>query len=255
MVEHSGYPKTRLFVTHDLHAQANIACEREQAHYLRDVLRMREGDALALFNGREGEWLGEVGAISKHDATITCVSQLKEHAASPDAWLLFAPLKQSRHENVVVKATELGVSRLLPVRTKHTVADKINEERLNRLAVEAAEQCERMDVPEVAEIAPLATLLGAWPGERRLFYADESGAGAELHTLAADAKGKPFALLIGPEGGFARAELDTLRSLPFTSPLTLGPRILKADTAAIAALAVLQSQLGDWDKKPSFRSE
>ncbi|MGE5539860.1 MAG: 16S rRNA (uracil(1498)-N(3))-methyltransferase [Gemmatimonas sp.] len=244
--------RTRLHVADPLRAGASVALAREAAHYIRDVLRMRAGDTLAVFNGRDGEWRASLAHLARNAATIEVADRLRAPAPEPDVWLLFALLKRTRTDLVVEKATELGVARILPVITTRTQASRVNGERLAAIAREAAEQCERLTVPEVAEPRRLADVLDAWPATRRLIVADEAGGGQPIAAALMSPDGFPsvtpnaWALLVGPEGGFDGAELDRLRKLPFVTPVALGPRILRAETAALAALACVQALAGDW---------
>jgi 16S rRNA (uracil1498-N3)-methyltransferase len=179
---------------------------------------------------------------------------LRPQRAEPDVWLLFAPVKRARIDLIVEKATELGATRLMPVITRRTTVARVNLERLGAIAIEAAEQCERLSVPVVEPQAPLDAVLARWPAGRTLFVADEAGGGAPLGQVLGQgldgARPKSWALLIGPEGGFAQAELDALRQFQFVTPVGLGPRVLRADTAVTAALAVVQSWIGDWAHSP-----
>jgi 16S rRNA (uracil1498-N3)-methyltransferase len=237
--------KTRLYVTGDLGADAAVVLDEGQAHYLLHVLRARVGNRVLLFNGRDGEWQAEILAAGKRGMTATCLKQTQTQALVPDIWLVFAPVKKTPSDYLVQKATELGVSCLLPVFTRRTIVARINEERMTANAIEAAEQSARLSVPEIREGMALEKLLAAWPKERRLFFCDEGGDARPLAEAARGARG-PAAILTGPEGGFDPAERQMLRTLPFVTPVTLGSRILRADTAALAALAVWQSVAGDW---------
>lgn len=248
MSEHP--PAARLYVEDALVQGAELGLDADRAHYLRNVLRLEPGASVALFNGRDGEWLGHIDAVDKRRATVSLRRQLRPQAVEPDLWLCFAPIKKARIDFIAEKATELGVSALQPVFTRHTAMTRVNVERLRANAVEASEQTERLSVPAVREPLALEDLLQAWPAGRRLLLADEAGGGRPIAQALAGldetAKRSPWALLIGPEGGFARAELDALRKLPFVTAVGLGPRILRADTAALAALACWQALLGDW---------
>lgn len=248
-------PVIRLYTDSPLSSGALIPCDEKQAHYLLQVMRLADGAALHLFNGRDGEWNSQLEIHGKKKAALAVRQQLRQHTASPDLWLACTPLKNSRTDKVLEKATELGVSRILPVTTRFTVVDKVNPERLHAIAVEAAEQSERLDVPVIASITSLEKLLGNWPKDRLLIYGDETGSGEPAFALLGALENAPLAVLVGPEGGFARAELELLRSLPFTRPISLGPRILRADTAAITLVALLQAVHGDWQQKPAFRNE
>jgi 16S rRNA (uracil1498-N3)-methyltransferase len=237
--------KTRLYVTGDLGANMAVALDEGQAHYLLHVLRARAGNRVLLFNGRDGEWLAEIAQAGKRGVTAACIRQTQPQAGVPDIWLAFAPVKKTPSDYLVQKATELGVSCLLPVFTRRTIVGRINAERMAANAIEAAEQSARLSVPEIRQGVTLDRLLASWPKERRLFFCDEGG---DAKRLAEGAHGPhgPAAILTGPEGGFDPAEREMLRSLAFVTPVTLGPRILRADTAALAALAVWQSVKGDW---------
>jgi 16S rRNA (uracil1498-N3)-methyltransferase len=237
--------KTRLYVTGDLGAKVAMALDEGQAHYLLHVLRAKTGNLVSLFNGRDGEWLAEITHAVKRCVTATCLKQTQSQAGIPDIWLAFAPVKKTPSDYLVQKATELGVSVLLPVFTRRTIVARINEERMAANAIEAAEQSGRLSVPEIRAGVGFDKLLASWPMERRLFFCDEGGDARPLAEAARDINGAA-AILTGPEGGFDPAEREALRSLPFVTPVTLGPRILRADTAALAALAIWQSVRGDW---------
>jgi 16S rRNA (uracil1498-N3)-methyltransferase len=249
-------PAARLYVEAPLAPGAAIPLSEGQAHYLRSVLRLEPGRRVLLFNGRDGEWLADLTQLRKSGAAATAVSQRRAQAPEPDLWLLFAPIKGDRVDYVAEKATELGASRLQPVMTRHTVVARVNVERLRARAVEAAEQCERLTVPEVAEPLPLRQVLQGWPAERRLFACAEAGPARPLaEALAQAPRTAPSGLLAGPEGGFSPDELDLLRELAFVTAVGLGPRLLRADTAAIAALALWQALAGDGDRRPPARFE
>lgn len=246
----------RLFVENDLSAGAEVPLKEAQAHYLRHVLRRPDGAPLLLFNGRHGEWRASLAVRGKKAASARIDARTREQAAESDVWLCFAPIKRARIDLVAEKATELGVSLLQPVLTRHTAVERVNIERLRANAVEAAEQTERLSVPEVRAPVDLMRLLDGWPSERRLLMCDETGGGppiAEvLSRLDEAARAAPWAILIGPEGGFAAEELAALRRLKDVMSVGLGPRILRADTAALAALACWQALVGDW-RRPTPR--
>jgi 16S rRNA (uracil1498-N3)-methyltransferase len=241
---------TRLFVDHDLAAGAAVGLAPSQAHYLHNVLRLGGGDPVHLFNGRDGEWRGSIDALGRGWCSVAVAGRVRAQEPEPDLWLVFAPVKRARIDFVAAKATELGASALVPAFTENTAVGRVNAERLRANAVEAAEQCGRLTVPAVHEPAALEALLRGWPAERRLIVCDETGAGAPiLDVLREKAPGEgasPWAILIGPEGGFSRAELDLLAETTIVTRVGLGPRILRADTAAVAALTCWQAVLGDW---------
>ena len=235
--------KVRLFVEQPLGEGQSVALTREQAHYLFGVMRLGEGDAVALFNGKDGEWRAGVADAGKRGGTLVCAEQSAPQGAPPDLWLLFAPIKKARTDFIVEKAVEMGAARIFPVQTEFTNSERIRRDRLQAHAVEAAEQCGITYVPEVAELERLDLVLSGWPAGRRLMFCDEAlaGQGGGLP----DTPG-PWAILIGPEGGFSEAERVRLASLDFAHAVALGPRILRADTAAVAALTLWQARLGDW---------
>ncbi|MEK9660517.1 MAG: 16S rRNA (uracil(1498)-N(3))-methyltransferase [Alphaproteobacteria bacterium] len=248
-------PKLRLFVAADIGDGAVVTLSREQTHYLANVMRAAPGDAVALFNGRDGEWTARIDALAKRGAELTVAQRTRAQATEPDLWLAFAPIKRGRIDWVAEKATELGVARLMPVMTARTQMSRVNVERLAANAIEAAEQCERMTVPPVDPPVRFDALLAAWPRHRILYVGDETGQGRPLAELlqgaaaggsAANGAAVPRGVLVGPEGGFAPDELDALDVLPFVRKISLGPRVMRADTAAIAALAVIQALAGDW---------
>jgi len=225
----------RLFVTAPLAAGAEIAATAAQAHHLGVVMRRAVGDSVVLFNGTDGEWAARIVALRRGVAGFVADEMLRPQAPEPDLWLVFALLKRDATDLVVQKATELGVAALHPVLTARTNAQRVNLARFHAIATEAAEQSERLTVPAIREPRPLAMLLQSWPTDRRLFVAAERIAAPPIVTTE-----KPAALLVGPEGGFAPTELEALRRHPLVTLMSLGPRILRAETAAIAGLARLQ---------------
>jgi 16S rRNA (uracil1498-N3)-methyltransferase len=247
-------PKVRLFVDAPLAADGRLGLEQKQAHYLLHVMRSAVGAEVALFNGRDGEWQARIVEAAKRSVVVVPERQLRPQVLEPDLWLLFAPVKRARIDFIAEKATELGVSVLAPVLTRHTAVTRVNEERLQAIAIEAAEQCERLSVPEVRSAESLDTLLAGWPVGRHLILLDESGGGLPIARALEGLIAGPAAVLVGPEGGFAKSELDGLRALSFATPVGLGPRILRADTAVIAALSCFQAMCGDWRTPPAVRS-
>jgi 16S rRNA (uracil1498-N3)-methyltransferase len=236
----------RLFVDQPLACDLALTLDGAPANYLGNVLRLGAGAEVKLFDDRTGEWLARVGEAGRKRVTLAVMRHLREREEVPDLWLLFAPLKRGPTDWLVEKATELGARRLLPVMTQRTVADRVNLERLRANSIEAAEQCDRTALPQLAEPVKLERLLADWPAERPLLFADEQG-GAPLSEEAAPG---PAAILIGPEGGFTAAERAAVRALPAARPVSLGPRILRAETAAVAALSLWMAAAGDWDRAP-----
>ena len=234
----------RLFVEDELGVGRIFALDGNRAHYLGKVMRVSEGDTVILCDDITGEWAARVGQVGKRRVDVKAVERLREREAVPDLWLCPALLKKDRFDLVLEKATELGVAAIRPVITRRCVADKLNPDRARTIVTEAAEQCARTALPEMAEPVKLETLLAQWPKDRALFFADEEG-GAEAASAFA-ARGQTAAILIGPEGGFDDAERAAIRALPQAVPITLGPRILRGETAAIASLSVWMAQAGDW---------
>ncbi|NJC32771.1 16S rRNA (uracil1498-N3)-methyltransferase [Sphingomonas jejuensis] len=214
------------------------------AHYLLSVMRLAVGDPVRLFDDRTGEWLATVGAVRKRDLILDIGDHLAEREAVPDLWLCAAPLKKGRIDWLVEKACELGVDRVVPTLTRRAVVDAPKLDRLRAHMVEAAEQCGRTALPTLADPVKLPALLREWPAGRRLFFADETGGGDPLATMRAHAG--PAAILIGPEGGFDDAERELVRAHAAAVPISLGPRILRADTAAAAAVSLWMAAAGDW---------
>jgi len=236
--------KVRLYLDQPLAGGQLLPLSEAQAHYLFAVMRLGAGAQVLVFNGRQGEWLAEVAQTGKRGGTLRALGQTAPQRDAPDLWLLFAPIKKARTDFIVEKAAELGAARIVPVETDFTNAERVRADRLQAHAVEAAEQCGGTFVPEVAAMQPLARLLDGWDAARRILWADEARLGPAA-TLAGLVPG-PWAVLIGPEGGFSPAERARLAALAFVTPVSLGPRILRADTAACAALTLWQASLGDW---------
>ncbi len=237
----------RLYTEEALAQHQPISLTSPQIHYLRNVMRAGPGDTVTLFNGRDGEWTAQIDTLSKGSSTLIPQEKRRDQLPEPGPWLLFAPIKRAPLDFLVQKAVELGAAGLQPVFTDHTNSERINLDRLTANVIEAAEQCERLTVPEIRAPEKLAAILENWPADRHLLVCAEHGAAQgideTLRTAPADGES---AILIGPEGGFAPSELDLLRRLPFASLVSLGPRILRAETAALAALTCWQAVLGDW---------
>lgn len=239
----------RLFVEDELALSDPVIFDPAQTNYLTRVMRLRTGDGVRLFNGRDGEWHAQLEVDGRRARAV-----LRRHTRAqyvpPQLCLVFAPLKKTRTDFLIEKATELGATELAPIMTAFTQTQRVKEERLRALVIEAAEQTERLDVPDIAPVQSLSNLLAGWPEARTLFYCDERGAArAMADELVAVGPG-PAGVLVGPEGGFSETERQQLRALPFVRPVTLGPRILRAETAAVAALSVWQSGVGDWHDIP-----
>ena len=236
--------RVRLYVDHPLGEGQSVPLSREQAHYLFGVMRLAEGAVLSLINGADGEWNATVVKAGKKGGVLVCSDQTAALQMPPDLWLLFAPIRKERTAFIVEKAVEMGVARVCPVQTDYTQsANRIRQDKLQAHAVEAAEQCGGTYVPPVDDLAKLDQVLAGWPADRKLMFCDEILIG---DPVGLPQTAGPWAILIGPEGGFSPAERDRLRALPFAYPISLGPRILRADTAAVAALTVWQQALGDW---------
>lgn len=235
--------KVRLYVEHPLGAGQSVPVNRAQAQYLFTVMRLGPSAMLTLFNGRDGAWSAEVARAGKRDGDLACIDRTAPQDAPPDLWLLFAPIKKARTDFIAEKATEMGARRIVPVQTDFTNAERVRRDRLQAHAIEAAEQCGGTFVPEVAELAPLSRLLDGWDPARRLMFCDEALAGPGA-GLTGDPG--PWAILIGPEGGFSEAERGRLATMGCAHPASLGPRVLRADTAAVAALTLWQLTFGDW---------
>ena len=216
----------------------------EQAHYLFGVMRLTIDRELFLFNGRDGEFLACVVETGKRGGTLICAEQTRPVQMPPDLWLLFAPIKKARTDFIVEKATEMGASRICPVQTDFTNSERIRQDRLQAHAIEAAEQCGGTYVPNVTALQKLDRVLDTWPADRHLMFCDEALVGVHMDLVKAD--NHPWAIAIGPEGGFSDAERQRLQALPNTHSASLGPRILRADTAVVAAMTIWQRKFGDW---------
>ena len=247
--------KVRLYVEAALGQDLHVTPDDGQTHYLLHVMRAKVGDRVSLFNGRDGEWLARIAQTSKRGCVLECEHLTAKQTQVPDLWLVFAPIKKTPADYLTQKATELGVCALQPVMTRRTIVTRVNLERMRANAVEAAEQSGRLDVPEIRAPLSFDKLLADWPRERRILFCDETAAAASrsgegetppIAQALREAPDGPWAVFTGPEGGFDPAERTALRALPFVTPVSLGARILRADTAALAALAIWQSLHGDW---------
>jgi len=242
----ANFRMQRLFIDAPLGPDARYDASPEQFNYLANVLRMTEGAEILVFNGRDGEWKARLVFPSRKKIVLEAIEQTRRQPPVSDLHYLFAPLKTGRLDYLVQKAVEMGAGVLQPVMTQHVQGKITSVERLQANAVEAAEQCGILSIPDVLQPKKLTDLLDRWPGDRRLIFCDEGDEGQNPLPILATIKETRLALLVGPEGGFAEEERNTLRALPFVTAIPLGPRILRADTAAVAALAVIQSAIGDW---------
>ena len=236
--------KVRLYIDHPLASGQAVPLNADQAHYLSGVMRLKPGDVIEVFNGHDGAWDARLVSASKRGGEVMVQDQVAPQRDPPDLWLIFAPIKKARTDFIVEKAAEMGTARILPVQTDHTNTERIRQDRLQAHAVEAAEQCGGTFIPEVGDLVPLARLLDGWDGQRRILWADEALVGP-AQTLSG-LPGGPWAILIGPEGGWSESERKRLRAMECVTRISLGPRILRADTAAVASLALWQASLGDW---------
>ena len=243
----ANFRMQRLFVEADLSAASEVAASPDQFNYLCNVLRLEENAEILLFNGRDGEWKAAIHYPSRKKIVLKPVEQTRPQPPLPDLHYLFAPLKTGRMDYLIQKAVEMGAGQIRPVITQHVQGKVHSLDKLAAYAMEAAEQCGILAVPEIAEPVKLQDLLATWPKDRRIIYCDEGDAGQNPLPILQGLTDTHYALLIGPEGGFSEEERELLRSLDFVTPIPLGPRILRADTAAVAALAVMQVTLGDWN--------
>jgi 16S rRNA (uracil1498-N3)-methyltransferase len=241
---YSDMNKIRLFVDHTLGEAQSVPLNKDQAHYIFSVMRKSIGETILIFDGNNGEWEASIEGISKKSGVLLCIKQTKPQIMPPDLWLFFSPLKKVRTDFIVEKATELGVAKIIPVQTEHTNADRVNLSRLSAHAIEAAEQCGGTYIPKIEELQKINEVLENFPLDRRLLFCDEKLQASEVN-LENLKKGK-WAILVGPEGGFSEIERNYLKGLKFTFSISLGPRILRADTAAVTAISLWQNYLGDW---------
>ena len=239
----------RLYLEAPLAEGARVELDPAQAHYLRNVLRLSDGAEIQVFNGRDGEWRASLSVVPRKPATLVAAAMTRRQESGGDIHYLFAPLKHARQDYVVQKAVEMGAALLQPVLTRHTKAERVNTARMRANAIEAAEQCGILTLPQIAAPERLESLLAVWPQERLLIFCDEDADSNDpIATLIAAKAGAraPLAVLIGPEGGFDAGERAAILSKSSVIRLSLGPRILRADTAAVAAMALVQAVLGDW---------
>ncbi|MEE8259339.1 MAG: 16S rRNA (uracil(1498)-N(3))-methyltransferase [Sphingomonadales bacterium] len=239
--------KIRLYVADPLRRGDALTLTGPKAHYVATVMRQKVGTHVLLFNGVDGEWLCRIETANKKEVVLAVKENTRTQAPEPDLWLVFAPIKKGRIDYLAEKATELGVSRLIPVKTERTVISRVKTSRLLANAREAAEQCERLTVPKVAEMESLESLLTNWPSGRNLLFCDEQKEDPPiLEALKTQKPETPWGILIGPEGGFSKGERSLIRSFRYCIPTSLGPRVLRADTAAFAAISLWQAAIGDW---------
>jgi len=243
------FKSRRMFVPGDFSVGATIEPDRDRTNYLVNVLRLRPGDTILVFNGRDGEWRARLAEAGRRSCRLEMEEQVRTQTSAPDIHYLFAPLKHARLDYMVQKAVEMGAGRLTPVVTRFVQVARVNRARMEANAIEAAEQCGLLSVPAIDEPVRLAALLDGWAADRpgrRIVFCDEAAGAADPLAILARLPRSPLAVLVGPEGGFAAEERDDLLARPFVTALPLGPRILRADTAAVAALALIQAALGDW---------
>lgn len=239
--------KIRIFIKTDKLSVGDIIdIPEKQSHYLANVMKQKTGDSILCFNGKDGEFDCEIIAINKKNCQISVRKKTKDFASVPDLWLLFAPLKKDNTDFVIEKATELGIKKIIPTITQRAISEKVRSERYLAQAIEAAEQCRRVDIPEISDAITLEKLLQNWDQNRKLYFLDETGNGNLIHNVFTKSSA-PCAILVGPEGGFAEKELEFLRKLDYTEAVSMGKRILRAETAAIASIACWQSICGDWN--------
>lgn len=239
-------PKIRLFVDVPLQSNEVVKLNEDQSHYLCNVMRLDVGSPVICFNGCDGEFQCNIEVVSKKCCVLRVAARLRPFKAVPDVWILFAPVKKDCTDFIIEKATELGAAKIIPVQTRYTVVERVRTERYSAQAAEASEQSRRLDIPKISELTTLADLLSNWDEKRCLYFMDETGNGQPAAKVFAASSSSPAAILVGPEGGFAAEELNLLRGLPFARAVSLGPRILRAETAVAAALSVWQALAGDW---------
>lgn len=240
--------KIRLFSESPLQSGSQVLLNEKQSHYLLNVMKLSAGDEVLAFDNIHGEFLCQIEPISKKNCALLVIEQTRIFSPCPDIWLLFAPVKKDQTDFIIQKATELGASKIMPVITIRTIAEKIKRDRFEAQSIEAAEQCRRVDIPEIFEAQHLNKLLDSWDPSRTLYFMDETGLGETVNKAFSPSQ-KKAAILVGPEGGFSEEELDKLRKLPFAKGAVLGKRILRAETAVAAALTAWQMLAGDWQEE------
>ncbi len=244
----NSFKGIRLYVDVSLRAHEQLTLSPAHVNYLINVMRKKVSDRILLFNGQDGEWLAEICSAEKKHAAVEVLEQTRKQKQEPDIWLVFAPVKHVHTDFIIEKATELGVSDLFPVFTERTIATRVNEEKFKSNAIEAAELAERLSIPNINPAQKFSKLLSEWPKDRYILFCDESGKGRPVKDVLAQAPKGKWAICIGPEGGFTERECNMLHEKENVYPVTLGPRIMRADTAALAALTIWQEHLGDWDE-------
>ena len=248
MVKHK--PKIRLYVDKKISEKQEVELSETQRHYLQNVMRLSIGDIIRIFDGISGEYDAGIEVLNKKTCFLQVKEKIKEYVSSPDIWLIFAPVKKEQTDFIIEKSVELGVSKLIPIITDYGISQKINKERYKSRAIEAAEQCRRLDVPQVEDIKSLSDIINNWPQDRDLFFMDESGVGNDIFSVfSQDKRNSKAAILIGPEGGFSPQEMDILHNNAFAISVSMGHRILRAETAAVSALSCWQAMTGDWRMK------
>ena len=238
--------KYRLFAKQTIDVADLWIPDAGQAHYLLNVLRLTKGDEIKLFDGKNGEFIGQICDVSKKSCSVKILQKTREMQICPDIWLLFAPVKKDKTDFIIAGATELGVAKIWPTITRFTLSEKVKKERYEAQVIEAAEQCRRLDIPQIEEPQSLEKILQNWPHERILYFMDETGNGADIQTVFQSQTKSSAAILVGPEGGFAEDELHLLRQKAFAKGVSMGKRILRAETAVISALSCWQAICGDW---------
>lgn len=241
-------PKIRLFINQELNLGQEFTIIDSQAHYILNVMRLNIGDRLRCFDGKSGEYECSIISTTKKHCIIKAQEKAREYESSPNIWILFAPVKKDQTDFIIQKSTELGVSKIIPTITQRTISEKIKKERFIAQATEASEQCRRLDLPEIEDSISLEKLLSTWDSNRKLYFMDETGNGNTIYNIFSCVKEpkQPSAILVGPEGGFDEKELEKLRNLPYSQGISLGKRILRAETAVAASLSCWQALCGDW---------